>query len=775
MSKSGFLKRIVLIFIVLTMLSLCACGGNFGGGNSGGGTNNDNQTASGDVKDEGSGGVTPDPVPSEPKFSDNVYSVDLCDEITRNYLSATTEAEEYAIMSKYGGSTHDSQTVTRITIKNGKAPLEVSLSDNIDMANAATKVTSTSTFVFGGTAVPGVTYYYEAKDATGKITERGTIKTADLPVRIIDAPGGINIRDVGGWSTESGNSVVYGLAYRGAQLNGYKGGAKLSAEGIKVFHDELGIKTELDLRGASDSAGQNSCYFGADRNYKMISISQYDSALKTSKTQLKEIFELLSDESNYPVYFHCNAGADRTGTVAFLLNGLLGVSESDLTKDFELTSFGGGKRLRSKDTGSGYDDSGVFQNDGSNYVAWGKTVKYIKDNYVKKEGETLSDGIENYLLDIGVTQNDINKIKVLMLGLKTKDGVHNKSATCEKNGVNRYELNGESFDVTTPSLGHDFTLENGMATCKSCGLRGEYAHINAEVSTAFDIKKELSLTSVSVTDKYGKNVESALTFDKTDAGEDKTYIVKSGEKTIIAEVSVWSKIISTEKDLKNANAYAAVNTAAKTVKGYYLFGADISLSGKFKKTDAIGYNAYGYTFTGLIDGNGKTLSGLNTENGAALVYSFNGEIKDLTVKGEATDDGAQFLCASSYGGKIYNVKAEVVLGEKTLETANSAILGNIGENGEISEIRLENVTVIESSAIDKKVNRKKSSALGKIFNQVDKQKILIDGLTVVGIRPIITAVFDDYDVAGEVTLKTFLGDGVKNVTIINTVSAYEKR
>lgn len=118
MSKSGFLKRIVLIFIVLTMLSLCACGGN-----SGGGTNNDNQTASGGVKDEGSGGVTPVPAPSEPKFSDNVYSVDLCDEITRKYLSAISVAEEYAIMSKYGGSMHDSQTVTRITIKNGKAPV----------------------------------------------------------------------------------------------------------------------------------------------------------------------------------------------------------------------------------------------------------------------------------------------------------------------------------------------------------------------------------------------------------------------------------------------------------------------------------------------------------------------------------------------------------------------------------------------------------------------------------------------------------------------------
>ena len=157
-----------------------------------------------------------------------------------------------------------------------------------------------------------------------------------------------------------------------------------------------------------------------------------------------------------------------------------------------------------------------------------------------------------------------------------------------------------------------------------------------------------------------------------------------------------------------------------------------------------------------------------------MVYAFSGEIRNLTVKGEATEDGAQFLCVSAYGGKISNVKIEVLLGEKSIDVANSALLGNIGENGSISDIYLENVVIIESSATEKKANRKKSSALGKMFNEADKQKIFIDGLTIVGIRPIITAAFDDFDVAGEVTLKSFLGDNVKNVKIYNTVFSYEK-
>ena len=51
------------------------------------------------------------------------------------------------------------------------------------------------------------------------------------------------------------------------------------------------------------------------------------------------------------MYFHCHGGSDRTGTLAFLLEGLLGVSESDLSKDFELTYYSGSSRKRNGSTG----------------------------------------------------------------------------------------------------------------------------------------------------------------------------------------------------------------------------------------------------------------------------------------------------------------------------------------------------------------------------------------------------------------------------------------
>ncbi len=610
--------------------------------------------------------------------------------------------------------------------------------------------------------------------------ERGTIKPANVPVRIINASGGRNIRDAGGWKTQSGDTVKYGLLYRGAQLNGRNGGPQLNQSGIDTFRNDLNVVTELDLRNSSDDGGQTECFFGSDKNYVKISIGQYDSALKSYKTQLKQIFEVLADENNYPLYFHCNAGADRTGTIAFLIGGLLGVSESDLTKDFELTSFGGqGKRLRGKDTGSGYSEDGIMQNDSSNYVAWGPLVNYIKDNYVKGDVNDLSGGIEKYLLGIGVKQNDLNKIKALLLGLtEDKTDPMAKEMSCEQGGVKVYKLkNGEKFTVQTDALGHKFNIENGVAACENCSLSGELKELNADASKNFDINGAILLSGATITDIFGNAVASSIKFNAETCGTTVTYIAKSQKKNVIAKVNVWSKIIKDQTDLFAANEVITENAIKKTVCAYYLIDNDIALTTDWSVENSIGYNAKGYKFIGKIYGGGHTVSGLKTQSNAALVYDFNGEISDLKLKGEAVNDNSQFLCSATSGGTIKNVKIEVLLGEKPLETAASALLGNIGERGEIDNLYIENVTIIESSATDKKVNRNRSSALGKLYNETDKSKIYINGLKIVGIRPVLTTASGS-QFAGEETLKAFFGKeneaNIGNLEVYNSIAEYSR-
>ena len=172
---------------------------------------------------------------------------------------------------------------------------------------------------------------------------------------------------MGGWKTSNGKTVKYGMLYRGQNID------NISDDGIKTIK-QLGLKTELDLRYESQKnqkqgTGMNYLFLKTEAQYDRIFDDYYADEVKTN---YKKIFELLSDESNYPFYTHCSAGADRTGTFAFLTNGLLGVSYEDLTRDFELTSFSSsGKRWRGAGTGGTFADNDlIMQEDNSNYVAW---------------------------------------------------------------------------------------------------------------------------------------------------------------------------------------------------------------------------------------------------------------------------------------------------------------------------------------------------------------------------------------------------------------------
>lgn len=270
-------------------------------------------------------------------------------------------------------------------------------------------------------------------------------------------------------------------------------------------------------------------------------------------------------------------------------------------------------------------------------------------------------------------------------------------------------------------------------------------------------------------------MESFSELSSRDCGTSVYYIVKSSDKNIIAKINVWSKIIRDQSDLFAANEVISENAVLKTVCAYYLLDADIVLDAEWAVENSIGYNAKGYKFVGKICGNGHTISNFKTESDAGLVYDFNGEISDLTLKGEAVNNNSQFLCASASGGKIKNVKVEVLLGEKPLETAASALLGNIGGESEIDNLQIENVTIIESSAIDNQVNRNRSGALGKMLNEKDKSKIFINGLTIVGIRPVLTT-SSGSQFAGEQTLKAFFGEeyaaNIKNLKVYKSISEY---
>ena len=342
---------------------------------------------------------------------DTIVEVDICDDIVRGYLSADDANNQYYWLSNFSGNKYDYQNLS-LSWKMAGGPYTVYFSENADFSNAITLQTSSST-IKNSILVPGKTYYWKVIGAfSSDVLGGGRIKVKDEPVRWIQIDGTGNVRDLGGWKTTSGKTVKYGMIYRGQKLEG------VTADGIATIK-QLGLKTELDIRYATQKYQTP----GTGMNYEFIeSPGQYDNVMKASpetfKASYKRVFELLSDESNYPFYAHCNAGADRTGTFAFIVNGVLGVSYEDLTRDFELTSFSStGKRWRGKGTGGTFaEGDDVMQEDSSNTVAWGRLYKEMMAYGSKNGCTTLESSIEHWLINyIGVPKSQIDSYRNIML------------------------------------------------------------------------------------------------------------------------------------------------------------------------------------------------------------------------------------------------------------------------------------------------------------------------------------------------------------------------
>lgn len=240
---------------------------------------------------------------------------------------------------------------------------------------------------------PDYVYYYkvEEKQNNGKVTSltSGVFRTVGQ-VRMIRVHGAHNVRDLGGWPTSFGVPIKYGLLYRSGNLD------RITSTGIHDFVDNLGVGAELDLRAETKNT---SSPMGEDIEFIRIVNDSYVGALAGNKYRDAYVrdFEWIVERlrNGTSVDWHCAVGCDRCGTVSFLIEGVLGVSEVDLSRDYELSSFRGYKRYR---THKGFRQLIPFMK------KWGK------------DGDDLAQCFYNYLVHIGVKSEDIEFLRDTMLG-----------------------------------------------------------------------------------------------------------------------------------------------------------------------------------------------------------------------------------------------------------------------------------------------------------------------------------------------------------------------
>ena len=179
--------------------------------------------------------------------------------------------------------------------------------------------------------IPDQVYYWESgadSNVHGYVKALGKRRTISSNVR--------NVRDLGGLEVDTDNdgtidgTIKYGKMFRGAKLS--------SAASDVTELQKLGITEEVDLRGSSGDAKFS--------NYKGRAITNYliypDTYAQNYTVFRQALVDTMQDVINGEnIYFHCAIGTDRTGTIAYFLEGLLGVSEEDRLEDYEISYFTG--------------------------------------------------------------------------------------------------------------------------------------------------------------------------------------------------------------------------------------------------------------------------------------------------------------------------------------------------------------------------------------------------------------------------------------------------
>ena len=688
LKKCRTLAAMLLVFVmVITLTCTVACAGG------GGGVPGDPSVSPSDPFDPDD---SEDPGDSEDsseiknekivlKEIPEAGNVKLVDDAIREYLSASDVSEQIAALPQVKVSKDCGALPVKLAWNgNGSVRYTIYIADNENFDNAMSYVVSgfmRELNIYN--LLPSTTYYWKVAGDRSDMSDTSVFKTEDLSVRLIYAEGTSNIRDLGGWNAD-GSFVNYGKIYRGNQLNGYGnwGDNKLTEEGLKTFKDDLKIRTEIDLRTQNkDDANQTTNYVDATFPYYKCTIGQYtdifealvwnalpnDGNTKSDtvenkndarrlsyatgnairnenamKRSLKTVFEVLADESNYPVYIHCNAGADRTGTVAFLINGLLGVSEADLIRDFELTSFSkvSGLRYRSEIKDGNFTEIGVMQNDYDNFVAFGALIEAIKVNY-GAEGKALSYAIENFLTGyIGVSHEQIESIKRIMLSDYTPDEIE--------------YVDGERQVIEVSKSDNSVTL-------------GDVVYASVESIYLDNVRIDGSLSALKGSDFANYYGERELTV---------TVNTESGKKTVKVPILIVTKYIYTAEDLN-----AALKITSARNYGYYELKKDIALS-DFSNEAKVAFSGKN-GFCGIFEGNGHTLTAALGNHGLFGYVSGGATIRNVNfvVSGGVNEAGKSVIGDYVHNSFIENVSIKVLEGTSGIGTDGIGLVTSISYKG----------------------------------------------------------------------------------------------
>ncbi len=325
-------------------------------------------------------------------------------------------------------------------------------------------------------------------------------KVDNVYPRNVKIDGMTNCRDMGGGrELVDGGHIKQGLIYRTSSTKSWGNGRAvvtdtITSSGKEVLFNQLGCKTEINVNNSGSKQDGVENYVEAYMWYDSGKHHLYRNA-----EPIKEVFHALANPDNYPIFYHCRIGTDRTGLCAILISSLLGVPENLIYQDYLFSNFGNIQEKRYIGEKAGRDN----------------ILNYIND-LKAFPGEKLQNKVYNYLLSIGVPASELNSIiDILVEGTKPQ-------------GNN----NGQAFVGADEFLADGTEMKTIPETAKGNASRAhpkQYYTLGADqsVKAGFDAVYEgeatlvayLGSTDSSSSKKISDSIEAEFNYDFVEINE----------------------------------------------------------------------------------------------------------------------------------------------------------------------------------------------------------------------------------------------------------------
>lgn len=383
-----------------------------------------------------------------------------------------------AVNLAWSFSPADGKTVSRYDVKIGK---EADLSDGYIVQGSSTASLDIYNSYLGDNYFQIIANYSDGTKSESAIKK---YKVDEQYPRNLRIDGMTNCRDMGGGRTlENGGKIKQGMIFRTSATNSWGNGNavvpdNITNDGKAELLQHLGCKTEIDV----NNSGSNRV---GVQNY-VDAYMYYDGGkhhLYRNSEPIKAVFNALSNPDNYPVFYHCRIGTDRTGLCAILISGLLGVSENEIYQDYLFSNFGNIQEKRYIGEKAGRDN----------------ILNYIND-LKAFPGEKFHNKVYNYLLSIGISAEKLNSvIDILTEGNKAEGNDNQQEVVL----ASEFEAEGATLQTSNnrahPSNYYTLGAEQSVT-----------AEFNPEYSASAKLVAYLGSTNSSSSLKIGESISVTL-------------------------------------------------------------------------------------------------------------------------------------------------------------------------------------------------------------------------------------------------------------------------